>query len=132
MRAISMLFVGLFLLVGLSASAELSRTEAYFIRKSLNDANLKVLFHSNSQGECLPLLIGTDNDVTQNASDEQYCKIAIEKMDVTKDEQTGLATAHLIYKVENKYEVSEVFISTDLINWTTKDKSVKINLTQTK
>ncbi|WP_047445266.1 hypothetical protein [Alistipes sp. ZOR0009] len=132
MRAVSMLFVGLFLLVGLSASAELSRTEAYFIRKSLNDANLKVLFHSNSKGECLPLLIGTDNDVTQNASDEQCCKIAIEKMDVTKDEQTGLATAHLIYKVENKYEVSEVFISTDLINWTTKDKSVKINLTQTK
>lgn len=129
MRAITLFIVGVFLLVGLSASAKLKKTEAFFIRKSLNDENLKALFRTDVKGEYLPLVIEGDSGDVQLLKGAKYSKIKIEKMDVSKDENSGVATAHLVYRIDGKYVVTEFFTSNDFINWETKDKSLKINLT---
>ena len=124
MKAIGILFTGVFLLISIMSNSNLSRMEAFFIRKSLNDDGVKHLFHSKD-GECFPVLInGTPTDHLQIGY-SKHCDIEIDQVEITQSDSNEYY-ALLIYRINNRYQIIETFKSNDLLNWETQSRTVKV------
>lgn len=125
MKTINIILVGLILLVAAPAMAKLNKTEAFFIKKSLNDTSILAFLHTYSKGECLPLLLNATPKEEKALSNCKHCCVRITTLEITKDEVTGVVTVYLAYSIDRRFFISQTFESKDLETWACKDKIIR-------
>lgn len=124
MKRIGLLVLAM-LLIGSVAMAKpkLSSLAGVLVVKSLSSGTVKDLI-VGSERENLPVSI-TENGLRHGVDNPNQNDVNVIRLDVEHDGHGG-ATAYLEYTLDNKYLVSESFVTDDLKTWKSVSENVSV------